>query len=381
MIGGDVMNVELIMQMIEPYLKDKSITYGQFEKIFDVLSLKEQYEVTNVLNTKGVLLQPDEEINVLDYEKEINIDYTFLNSNDNTEIEEGIEILYDKSIFEDKSIIHNEGKVYIEINRKIKQKNEILCMLIQEGNAMAKQDLCIKNERFVMVQANKYAGYFGHDLSTEDLFQSGIIGLIKAAERFDINKGFAFLTYAGWWVKQSISRAIMDNGFTIRVPVHVMEHITKITTLDNELSKTETYLNRRVEIIANELNMSCDKVMDFFVIRNNFLSCGSLDTPVGEEEETKLLELVKDDDVKNPEDIAIEASTREELLKILDTLTAREEKVLRLRFGLDDDRTRTLEQVGKEFNVTRERIRQIEAKALRKLRHPSRSKKIKDFLK
>lgn len=373
------MNEELIVQMVEPYIEDKSITYGQFEKIFDMLSLKEQYEVTNILDRKEILLRSDEEDNDLSYENQEIPDDTFLDFKDEEEIV-NFEVLYDKSIFQDRLSTNSKGKDYFQINRKVKQSNEVLCKLSQEGNKMAKQDLCIKNEGFVKSQVNKYVGYFGHDLTAEDLYQSGMIGLIKAAEKFDIHKGYAFLTYAGWWIKQSITREVIDNGFTISVPVHIMEHISKVTTLDNELFKTESDFNRRVEMIANQLSMSCDKVMDFFIIRNNFLRCGSLDVPVGEEEETELLELVKDEDVTNPEDIAMDDLAHEEIFKVLDTLKPREEKVLRLRFGLDDGRHRTLEEVGKEFNVTRERIRQIEAKALRKLRHPSRSKKLKDFL-
>ena len=283
----------------------------------------------------------------------------------------------ESSLSTDGIAIDDPVKIYLkEIGRVpllSMEEEKQLAERMAQGDTNAKKRLCEANLRLVVSIAKKFVG---RGMQFLDLIQEGNLGLLKAVEKFDYNKGFKFSTYATWWIRQAITRAIADQARTIRIPVHMVETITKVKKASSQLLH-ETGHDPTTEEIAERLEMPVERIQEIIRIAQDPVS---LETPIGEEEDSHLGDFIQDDDAPAPADAASLMLLKEQLNEVLSTLSDREARVLRLRFGLEDGRARTLEEVGKEFDITRERIRQIEAKALRKLRHPSRSKKVKDFL-
>ena len=340
-------------QEISDFFSDMQLDAEQFEKILDFL------EANNI----DVLRITDDDVDDemlldVDDEDEIEVEKIDLSVPDGVSIEDPVR-MYLKEI----------GKVPL-----LSAEEEIeLAKRMELGDQEAKKRLAEANLRLVVSIAKRYVG---RGLLFLDLIQEGNLGLIKAVEKFDYRKGYKFSTYATWWIRQAITRAIADQARTIRIPVHMVETINKLIRVSRQLLQ-ELGREPTPEEIAAEMNMPVERVREILKISQEPVS---LETPIGEEEDSHLGDFIQDDNVPVPADAAAFTLLKEQLEEVLGTLTEREQKVLTLRFGLEDGRARTLEEVGKEFNVTRERIRQIEAKALRKLRHPSRSRKLKDYL-
>ena len=346
-------------QEINDFFKDQHLDAEQMEKVFDFLEAS-GVDVLRITDSDvdELILDDDGNLPGLDEEEEVELDKIDLSVPEGVSIEDPVR-MYLKEI----------GKVSL-----LTAEEEIeLAQRMEQGDEDAKKRLAEANLRLVVSIAKRYVG---RGMLFLDLIQEGNLGLIKAVEKFDYRKGYKFSTYATWWIRQAITRAIADQARTIRIPVHMVETINKLIRVSRQLLQ-ELGREPTPEEIAEEMDMSVERVREILKISQEPVS---LETPIGEEEDSHLGDFIQDDNVPVPADAAAFTLLKEQLVEVLGTLTEREQKVLRLRFGLDDGRARTLEEVGKEFNVTRERIRQIEAKALRKLRHPSRSRKLKDYL-
>ena len=344
----------LDVQEINDFFADMELSAEQMEKVFEYL------EGHNI-DVLRITADTDDDVdidNMIAEEEEVDMENIDLSVPEGVSIEDPFR-MYLKEI----------GKVpLLSAEREIE-----LAKRMEEGDEDAKKELAEANLRLVVSIAKRYVG---RGMLFLDLIQEGNLGLIKAVEKFDYHKGYKFSTYATWWIRQAITRAIADQARTIRIPVHMVETINKLIRVSRQLLQ-ELGREPLPEEIAKELDMPVERVREILKISQEPVS---LETPIGEEEDSHLGDFIQDDNVPVPAEAAAQTLLKEQLDEVLDTLTEREQKVLRLRFGMNDGRARTLEEVGKEFDVTRERIRQIEAKALRKLRHPSRSRKLRDYL-
>ena len=344
-------------QEIVDFFKEFPLEDDQFDKLIERIEAN-NIDILKITEEEELDVDVDVEEIVLTEEDEVDMENIDLSVPDGISIEDPVR-MYLKEI----------GKVPL-----LSAEEEIdLAMRMEAGDEEAKKRLAEANLRLVVSIAKRYVG---RGMLFLDLIQEGNLGLIKAVEKFDYRKGYKFSTYATWWIRQAITRAIADQARTIRIPVHMVETINKLIRVSRQLLQ-ELGREPSPEEIAEEMGMPVERVREILKISQEPVS---LETPIGEEEDSHLGDFIQDDNVPVPADAAAFTLLKEQLVEVLETLTEREQKVLRLRFGLDDGRARTLEEVGKEFNVTRERITQIEAKALRKLRHPSRSRKLRDYL-
>lgn len=388
--------IDIILEIANNDINKGAIDTKAIMKVIGDLELKkDQIEnVIKIIENKGVVVINSDIVNLDDDSEDddaddiddidvdiqdINLDDDALDISDDSDIDDKEkDIDVDLNVEIDTSInIDDHVRMYLKEIGKVPlltAEEEIeLAKRMEDGDEEAKRRLAEANLRLVVSIAKRYVG---RGMVLLDLIQEGNLGLIKAVEKFDYRKGFKFSTYATWWIRQAITRAIADQARTIRIPVHMVETINKLIRISRQKLQ-ELGREATPEEIAECMDLPVEKVREIMKIAQEPVS---LETPIGEEEDSHLGDFIPDEDIPAPADAAAFTLLKEQLVEVLDTLTEREEKVLRLRFGLDDGRARTLEEVGKDFNVTRERIRQIEAKALRKLRHPTRSKKLKDFL-
>lgn len=341
-LRGNGMNKEYILNKIKPYLNYKGM-FGEndFDKLFSKLTKLQQYDIINIL-----------------IEANIEIDY------------ENISVGIPKTTVKPAVVSQNMLKID-------KLTNEQLCLIYQQGNKLALEALVSKNSKLVWSRALKHGKKYKHKLDYEDLFEYGMIGLIKAAEKFDLKKEAKFITYATWWIDQRILRGIADYGFTIRIPVHYFDQVNRLVRI---LSQNPGYSKEQIFELFQEKGITREKFEELLMITENIMSLASLNAYIGDDEESELGDFKIDDLSPTVEEQVEYKMLREMVGLVLDTLNSREKDIIEQRFGLKDGVEKTLEQVGEKYNLTRERIRQIEAKALRKLRHPSRSKKLKNFI-
>ena len=365
---------EFIKELVDKGKSSHKLTYTTIADVLDSADIDKNQmdEIYDTLMAKGIEVVSETEIE----DFEVVLEDDDLTEDPDAIIEEASEVDLEASLPKGVAV-DDPVRMYLKEIGKVpllSAEEEIeLAQRMEQGDEEAKKRLCEANLRLVVSIAKRYVG---RGMLFLDLIQEGNLGLIKAVDKFDYRKGYKFSTYATWWIRQAITRSIADQARTIRIPVHMVETINKLIRVSRQL--LQTYGREPTpEEIAEEMGLSVEKVREIQKIAQEPVS---LETPIGEEEDSHLGDFIPDDDVPAPDTAAAITMLKEQLVEVLETLTEREQKVLRLRFGLEDGRPRTLEEVGKEFDVTRERIRQIEAKALRKLRHPSRSKKLKDYL-
>lgn len=373
----DEKKVDVVSELLEKAKRKGSITYQEISDCLEGVDLDKNQmdDFYDSLITAGVEVvsenEPDD-FEIIAMSNDNDTEPESMPRGQEADVEVDVDVSLPKGIAIDDPVrmyLKEIGKVPL-----LSAEEEIeLAKRMEQGDEEAKKRLCEANLRLVVSIAKRYVG---RGMLFLDLIQEGNLGLIKAVDKFDWRKGYKFSTYATWWIRQAITRSIADQARTIRIPVHMVETINKLIRISRQLLQ-EYGREPTPEEIAVEMDISEEKVREILKIAQEPVS---LETPIGEEEDSHLGDFIPDDDVPVPADAAAFSMLKEQLIEVLDTLTEREQKVLRLRFGLDDGRARTLEEVGKKFDVTRERIRQIEAKALRKLRHPSRSKKLKDYL-